>query len=57
MDRFSRLEDAVAAVDFEIDRMGRLTAESAREEASWRKGPLADTLRLALWDRVARGRR
>lgn len=58
MDRFSRLEDAVAAVDFEIERMGRSTAESAREDASWRKGPTADALRLALWERLARsGRR
>ena len=54
-DRFSRLEDAVAAVDFEIERMGRLTAESAREDAAWRKGPNAGALRLALWERLARG--
>jgi ATP-dependent helicase IRC3 len=56
MDRFSRLEDAVAAVDFEIDRMGRLTAESAREDASWRKGSVADELRLALFERIAGNR-
>lgn len=69
VDRFSRLEDAVLAVDFELERMGRLTAASAREDAAWRRAPavvgraagtgprdLADALRLATWQRVT-GRR
>jgi len=59
-DRFSTLEAAVEAVDYEIARMGRATLSSAREDASWRSvpthaqdaKPLADSLRLAVWRRV-----
>jgi ATP-dependent helicase IRC3 len=56
-DRFSRMEDAVQAVDYEIARMGRLTAASALEGASWRRaleGTLTagEALRLAVWRRV-----
>lgn len=51
MDRFSRMEDAVQAVDYEIDRMGRSTAASARGNAPWRSGR-AEALRLAVWNRV-----
>ncbi|HET9992274.1 MAG TPA: DEAD/DEAH box helicase, partial [Kofleriaceae bacterium] len=39
MDRFTTLEQAVEAVDYEIDQMGRATSTSARDEAPWRKGP------------------
>jgi len=53
--RFSILEEAVAAVDYEIDRMGRSAAASARREAQWRRSPRADALRLATWERVYRG--
>jgi superfamily II DNA or RNA helicase len=56
MARFSTLEQAVEAVDYEIDQMGRAAAASARDEAPWRAGPRADALRLALWHRVQRGR-
>lgn len=50
--KFSRLEEAVEAVDYEIDRMGRLTAASARPEAAWRS-ERADLLRLATFERIA----
>ncbi|MEI9947944.1 MAG: hypothetical protein WDO74_02935 [Pseudomonadota bacterium] len=56
MDRFSSIEAAVEAVDYEIARMGARALASAREEASWRRvqGSLlsADSLRLAVWRRV-----
>jgi superfamily II DNA or RNA helicase len=69
MDRFSRLEEAVEAVDYELERFGRACAASAREEAAWRKaavperllarcrekpGTLAEALRLLTFDRVSR---
>jgi superfamily II DNA or RNA helicase len=34
--RFSKLEEAVAAVDFEVDQRGRQAAASARANAAWR---------------------
>ena len=55
-DRFSSIEAAVEAVDYEIARMGARALASAREEASWRRGSSsrlsADALRLAVWQRV-----
>ena len=51
MDRFSKIEDAVQAVDYEIGRMGRGCTASARAQASWRAGR-AEALRLAVWKRV-----
>src|SRR6478735_8909182 len=36
-DRFSSIEAAVEAVDYEISRMGPRAAASAREEARWRR--------------------
>lgn len=51
VERFSRMEEAVEAVDYEMDRMGRLTAASARPEAPWRT-ERADALRLATFERV-----
>jgi ATP-dependent helicase IRC3 len=36
IERFARMEEAVAAVDYEIDRMGRAAAASALPRASWR---------------------
>ena len=56
-DRFLRMEDAVQAVDYEIARMGRLTAASALEGASWRRAlegtiTVSEALRLAVWKRV-----
>jgi hypothetical protein len=63
MERFSRLEEAVQAVDYEIDRMGRIVASSALDTAPWRKTPSpsgvgsADALRLEVWKRVTGKRR
>jgi hypothetical protein len=59
-DRFSKLEQAVEAVDYEIERMGRAVAASARGDAPWRRRPsateepLAEALRLEVWNRVVR---
>ena len=39
IDRFSTLERAVEAVDYEIDRMGRAASASARDIAPWRVRP------------------
>lgn len=58
MDSYGRMEEAVAAVDFEIEQMGRNAASSARAEAPWRKQrtpegePLAEALRLTTWNRI-----
>ena len=56
MARFSNLEDAVAAVDYELERRGRLTALSALPTALWRRGESgsmpAKALQRALWDRI-----
>jgi ATP-dependent helicase IRC3 len=56
MDRLSTLEQAVEAVDYEIDRMGRGASASARDDAPWRNRPAghADALRLAVWTAVTR---
>ncbi len=48
MDRFSRMEDAVEAVDYEIRRMGRATAASALEDAEWRTAAVPDALTRSL---------
>lgn len=50
-ERFSSIEQAVEAVDYEIARRGPQAAASARAEASWRAGR-DDALRLALWRRI-----
>lgn len=61
MARFSNLEDAVAAVDYELERRGRLTALSALPTAAWRRGESgsipAKELQQALWDRIVGRRR
>jgi ATP-dependent helicase IRC3 len=66
-DRFSTLEAAVEAVDYELGRMGRAALASAHPDAAWRRAPTtildssstvappklrADALRLAAWQRV-----
>ena len=52
MERFSRLEAAVEAVDFELERMGRGAVLSAAAEAAWRRpANLGETLRLGVWNR------
>ena len=66
MERFSRIEEAVEAVDYEIERIGRGAVLSAAAEAAWRRaappvageapGPpaanLAEALRLSVWHRL-----
>jgi len=42
--RAARMEEAVAAVDYEVDRMGRAAATSARPEAPWRAAPAPPAL-------------
>jgi superfamily II DNA or RNA helicase len=37
VERFSTIEEAVQAVDFEVHRMGRAVESSARAEAAWRR--------------------
>jgi ATP-dependent helicase IRC3 len=50
-ERFSTVEAAVEAVDYEIARMGALPRVSALEDAPWR-ATRADELRLSVWRRV-----
>jgi superfamily II DNA or RNA helicase len=57
--QFSELEEAVAAVDYELEKRGRALVLSARPEAAWRQaahgnGSLAETLQEAVWIRVKR---
>jgi ATP-dependent helicase IRC3 len=54
-ERFTTIEAAVEAVDYEISRMGPRAAASARHEATWRAAG-ADALRLAVYERVVAGR-
>lgn len=57
MERFSTLEDAVSAVDYELERRGRAAALSALPTASWRRGDggqQAKALQKALWERIVR---
>jgi ATP-dependent helicase IRC3 len=52
-DRFSTLEAAVEAVDYEVGRMGSAASASAREEAAWRRREgRAEALRIAVWQRL-----
>ncbi|HEY6081043.1 MAG TPA: ATP-dependent helicase, partial [Polyangiaceae bacterium] len=50
-ERFSSLEAAVEAVDYEISRRGREASASAQAAATWRQGR-AEQLQLAVWKRV-----
>jgi superfamily II DNA or RNA helicase len=50
MERFSTLEEAVQAVDYEIGRRGRAASASARHEAAWRYAPPPPDLRSRLRD-------
>ncbi|CAN5493081.1 hypothetical protein BH11MYX1_BH11MYX1_10310 [soil metagenome] len=52
MARFSTLEQAVEAVDYEIDRMGRGASASARDEAPWRSRPAPEALLAQLRSRA-----
>ncbi len=55
-ERFSSIEAAVEAVDYELARRGPQTAASARAEAPWRPAR-AEALRLSVWQRVLGARR
>jgi ATP-dependent helicase IRC3 len=50
-ERFSSLEAAVEAVDYEIALLGRAALASAHPQAAWRRDR-ADALRLAVWQRI-----
>jgi len=63
MERFATLEEAVQAVDYEIDQRGRAARESARDDAPWRQAPPpegqtgrthAEALQLIVWNAVTR---
>lgn len=53
MGRFSRLEEAVEAVDYEVARKGQSVAQSALPQASWRALNRDRALELLVWQRVA----
>ena len=55
----SGLEEAVSAVDYELEKLGRAIALSALPGAAWRQAPegcvpRAEILQKALWDRLNR---
>lgn len=52
MERYSTMEEAVAAVDWEVDRRGRGAAFSARHDAAWRRAAVPE----ALSQKLPRGR-
>ena len=59
MARFSQLEEAVAAVDYEVDQRGPAAALSALPSAAWRLQEATQSghpksRQLALWDRIIR---
>jgi hypothetical protein len=54
--RFSSIEAAVEAVDYELGRRGAAVARSAHASAAWRRDR-ADALRLEVWQRVVGSRR
>lgn len=65
MERFSQIEEAVDAVDYEVQKMGRAAAASALPGAPWRSArppegtkaaTLAEALRLAVFHRLVQGR-
>jgi len=48
MARFSRVEAAIDAVDYEVDRRGPRWSAAALDSAAWRAGPVPPSLRAAL---------
>jgi superfamily II DNA or RNA helicase len=59
MERFSQIEEAVAAVDYEIEQFGPKAALSALPTAPWRLENMgteggSESRQRALWDRVIR---
>jgi superfamily II DNA or RNA helicase len=53
--RFSAIEEAVAAVDYEVDRMGPAVSRSARANAGWRRDPVPPALAESLPRRATEG--
>ncbi len=51
MERFPTLEEAVQAVDYEIDRRGPAATLSARHDAAWRRAPAPAALVASLPER------
>ncbi len=49
---FSTVEEAVQAVDYEVDQLGRAAAASALEGAAFRSEGRGEALRLATWQRI-----
>ena len=47
-ERFSTIEEAVQAVDYEVERHGRPACVSARDGAAWRKAAVPQQLQAAL---------
>ena len=45
---FSKIINAVEATDYEIAQMGFTEAESARDNAAWRLGPVSEEVQKAL---------
>jgi hypothetical protein len=56
MAKFSTLEEAVEAVDYELGARGPAVAHSALPSAAWRRvggdGDRAKALQQALWERI-----
>ncbi|MFT3772940.1 MAG: DEAD/DEAH box helicase [Minicystis sp.] len=48
VERFSTIEEAVQAVDYEVDRRGRNAVTSARDSAGWRHEPAPESLTATL---------
>lgn len=44
VERFSTIEEAVQAVDYEVSRRGREAGSSARDGAAWRRAPAPEAL-------------
>ncbi|MFO0755391.1 MAG: DEAD/DEAH box helicase [Byssovorax sp.] len=61
--RFSTVEEAVAAVDYEVEQLGPRARASALHDAAWRRAPSGDggrtreeAMRLAVWKRIVAAR-
>ena len=48
MAHFSRITDAVEAVDYELGKLGPVARQSALEEAAWRHSPTPPDIQRAL---------
>lgn len=48
VERFSTIEEAVSAVDYEVEQRGRAASASARHKAAWRASAVPDSMASAL---------